>query len=67
MEYLNYKGFIGNVEPSKTHPGKLCGKVLGLDQDPYIRFEGDNLSDLQTNFETLIDRLAAEGKLPEQK
>ncbi len=61
MEYLHYKGFIGNVEPSKKNPGHLAGKVLGLDRETYIRFEGENLSDLQANFEIIVDELIAQG------
>lgn len=60
MEYLHYKGFIGNVEKSKTKSEGLCGKVLGLDRETYIRFEGENLADLQEHFEAIVDDLLAQ-------
>ena len=45
METLKYKGFIGSIE-AEVEDNTLYGKVLGLDKQTFITYEGQTLPNL---------------------
>ncbi len=53
MDNLEYKGYYGSVEYSKTG-NCLVGKVLGMNKDS-ITYEGTTLDELKADFEAGID------------
>ena len=53
MDFLEYKGYFGNVEYNKVN-NCLFGKVLGMNKDS-ITFEGNNIAELKADFENGID------------
>ena len=53
MDNLEYKGYTGTVEYNKED-NCLIGKVLGMNVDS-ITYEGETLSELQTDFSAGID------------
>jgi predicted HicB family RNase H-like nuclease len=54
MEKLEYKDYFGNIEYSKTD-NCLHGKVIGLDHETCITYEGDTASELYEDFKGAID------------
>ena len=54
METLKYKGFIGSIE-AEVEDNTLYGKVLGLDKQTLITYEGQTLSELKQDFENAVD------------
>ena len=53
MDNLEYKGYFGSIEYSKTD-NCLVGKVLGMNKDS-ITYEGNNVDELKADFEAGID------------
>lgn len=53
MDNLEYKGYFGTVEYSKTD-NCLVGKVIGMSKDS-ITYEGNNIDELKADFEAGID------------
>ena len=60
MKTLNYKGFIGSIE--KEEDNTFYGKVLGLDKDTLITYQGDCLEDLKNDFMEAVDDYIAHCK-----
>ena len=54
METLKYKGFIGSIE-AELEDNTLYGKVLGLDKNSLITYEGKTLEELRKDFELAVD------------
>ena len=54
MERLEYKGYLGSIEYSKSD-NCLHGKVIGLDKKTCITYEGDSASELYEDFRGAID------------
>ena len=57
MDYLEYKGYKGSVEYSKTD-NCLLGKVLGMNKD-LILYEGIDINELRADFEAGIESYLA--------
>ena len=53
MDNLEYKGYYGSVEYSKTE-NCLVGKLLGMAKDS-ITYEGNNIDELKADFEAGVD------------
>ena len=61
MKTLNYKGFIGSIK--KEEDNTFYGKVLDLDKDTLITYQGDCLEDLKADFmEAVDDYIALQNK-----
>jgi predicted HicB family RNase H-like nuclease len=54
MEKLEYKGYSGSIEYSKTD-NCLYGKVIGLEKGTGITYEGNTASELYEDFKGAID------------
>jgi len=54
MKTLNYKGFIGSIE--KEEDNTFYGKVLDLDKDTLITYQGDCLEEMPTNKQYLFTK-----------
>lgn len=54
LETLKYKGFIGSIE-AELEDNTLYGKVLGLDKQTLITYEGQTLAELKEDFENAVD------------
>ena len=54
METLKYKGFIGSIE-AELEDNTLYGKVLGLDKNVLITYEGTTLAELKADFVQAVD------------
>jgi len=54
MERLEYKGYSGSIEYSKTDDC-LYGKVIGLDKGTCITYEGNTALELYNDFKGAID------------
>lgn len=66
---LKYKGFIGSIE-AELEDNTLYGKVLGLDKQTLITYEGQTLAELKEDFENAVDdyiQHCKENNLPFQK
>ncbi|MDR1369223.1 MAG: type II toxin-antitoxin system HicB family antitoxin [Dysgonamonadaceae bacterium] len=53
MDNLEYKGYYGSIEYSKSD-GLLHGKALGMSKD-LILYEGNTISELEDDFRGAID------------
>jgi predicted HicB family RNase H-like nuclease len=49
MNYLHYKGYLGSIEYSKADEC-FFGQVIGLNNSS-VTYEGNNVNELQTDFE----------------
>jgi len=54
MERLEYKGYSGSIEYSKAD-NCLHGKVIGLDKETCITYEGNTALELYEDFKGAID------------
>jgi len=54
MEMLEYKGYLGNIEYSKTD-NCLHGQVLGLNKKICIVYEGNTAEELYNDFRDGVD------------
>jgi len=54
MKGLEYKGYFGSVEYSKTD-NCLYGKVIGLDKGTCITYEGNTAQEFYEDFQGAID------------
>ena len=54
MERLEYKGYLGSIEYSKED-NCLFGKVLGLNKQNCITYEGNTATELYNDFKEGID------------
>jgi len=59
MSYLQYKGYLGTIEPN-LEEGTLFGKLAFIRD--LVTYEADNLTDLQKEFETSVDGYLADCK-----
>lgn len=54
METLKHKGFIGSIQVN-LEDNTLYGKVLGLNKDTLITYEGITLSELRADFVQAVE------------
>ena len=54
MDKLEYKGYFGSIEYSKDD-NSLCGKVLGLNKEVCITYEGVTANELYNDFKAGIE------------
>ncbi len=54
METLKHKGFIGSIQ-ANLEDNTLYGKVLGLNKDTLITYEGITLSELRADFVQAVE------------
>ncbi len=54
METLKHKGFIGSIQ-ANLEDNTLYGKVLGLNKDTLITYEGITLSELKADFVQAVE------------
>ena len=54
MERLEYKGYLGSIEYSKDD-NYLFGKVLGLNKENCITYEGNTAEELYNDFKEGVD------------
>lgn len=59
MSYLQYKGYLGTIEPN-LEDSTLFGKLAFIRD--LVTYEADNLTDLQKEFETSVDGYLADCK-----
>ena len=54
METLKHKGFIGSIQ-ANLEDNTLYGKVLGLNKNTLITYEGITLSELRADFVQAVE------------
>lgn len=69
MDNLEYKGYTGSIEYSKSDDC-LHGRVLGLGRQLSITYEGESLAELKEDFKDAVDdyleSCAAKGEVPKK-
>ena len=69
MEILEYKGYFGNIEYSKAD-NCLHGRVLGLNKNIFIVYEGNTAEELYNDFKDGVEHYLScceeEGTQPEK-
>ena len=61
MDTLKYKGFTGSIEVD-FEDESLYGKVLGLDKDTLITYQGNTIKELKEDFQNGINDYIAHCK-----